>query len=311
MPQPLKPPALRPGDTVRVLSLSSPVEEERVKKGCTELERLGFNVKFDREEVLAQHGFFAGTAQARLDALKSAITEPGTRAIFCTRGGYGSAYLLDCLNAVPGPPKIFCGFSDVTSLHAFFWQKFRWVTLYGPMLAAGLDHGADGPKGYHRESLVRALTESQHGWQIGLNGESLLPGAADGILLGGCLNLLEATLGTPWELDTRGSLLVLEDRAMKPWQVDRALTHLRQAGKFREVTGVILGDFPEGEPPTGTASVKDVARRILEPLALPVVWGAPVGHTARPMLTLPLGVRARLSADGEGKLEILEPACSA
>ena len=97
---------------------------------------------------------------------------------------------------------------------------------------------------------------------------------------------------------------------MKPWQVDRALIHLKQAGKFRAASGVILGEFPESEAPVGTETVKDVARRILGPLGIPVVCGAPVGHTARPMLTLPVGVLARLSADGNAKLEILEPACT-
>ena len=98
---------------------------------------------------------------------------------------------------------------------------------------------------------------------------------------------------------------------MKPWQVDRALMHLKQAGKFRGVAGLILGEFPESNPPAGTATVKDVAERILGPLKVPIAWGVPVGHTPRPMLTLPLGVQARLSTDGETKLEILEPACSA
>jgi muramoyltetrapeptide carboxypeptidase len=98
---------------------------------------------------------------------------------------------------------------------------------------------------------------------------------------------------------------------MKPWQVDRALMHLKQAGKLRGVAGIVLGDFPESNPPNGTESVKDVAARILASLGIPIVFGAPIGHTSRPMLTLPLGVQARLSAEGEGKLEILEPACSA
>jgi muramoyltetrapeptide carboxypeptidase len=107
---------------------------------------------------------------------------------------------------------------------------------------------------------------------------------------------------------------VLEDRAMKPWQVDRALMHLIQAGKCRGIQGIVLGDFPECEGPEGSETVKDVARRILVPLGVPIVWGAPVGHTMRPMLTLPLGVRAKLFAGEPGssvtKLEILEPAVS-
>jgi muramoyltetrapeptide carboxypeptidase len=311
MPQPLKPPALHPGDAVRVLSLSSPVEEERVKSGSDELARLGYSVKMDREGVLARHGFFAGAAESRIGALKTAIAEAGTRAIFCTRGGYGSNYLLDGLSVALASPRIFCGFSDITSLHVFFWQKFRWVTMHGPMVAAGLDRGAGAPDGYDRESFVRAISESKQGWSMDLKGEPLSSGIAEGTLLGGCLNLVEATLGTRWDLDTRGSILLLEDRAMKPWHVDRALMHLKQAGKFRGVAGVILGEFPESNPSQGTATVKDVAERILAPLGIPIVWGAPVGHTPRPMLTLPLGVEARLSTDGETKLDILEPACSA
>ena len=310
MPQPLKPPALRSGDVVRILSLSSPVEEERVTKGSDELAALGYKVKLDSASVLARHGFFAGPVEERIGALKSAISESGTRAIFCARGGYGSNYLLDALSVALASPKIFCGFSDITSLHVFLWQKFRWVTIHGPMVAAGLDRGAGAPDGYDRESLVRSLTESKQGWSLDLQGETLTPGVAEGTLLGGCLNLVEATLGTPWELDTSGSILILEDRAMKPWQVDRALMHLKQAGKFRGVAGVILGEFPEINPPAGTATVKEVAQRILGPLEIPIAWGVPVGHTPRPMLTLPLGVRARLSTDGSTKLDILEPACS-
>ena len=310
MPQPLKPPALRSGDVIRILSLSSPVEEDRVKKGNDELAKLGYMAKMDPPGVLARHGFFAGTAEERVCALKSAIGEPTTRAIFCTRGGYGSNYLLDGLSLALASPKLFCGFSDITSLHVFLWQKFRWVTIHGPMVAAGLDRGAGAADGYDRASLVRALTESKQGWSLDLQGESLTPGAAEGTLLGGCLNLVEATLGTPWELDTSGSILILEDRAMKPWQVDRALMHLKQAGKLRGVAGIILGEFPERNPPAGTATVKEVAHRILGPLEIPIAWGVPVGHTPRPMLTLPLGVRARLSTEGPAKLEILEPACS-
>ena len=308
MLQPLKPLALRSGDTFRVLSLSSPVAEDRVKKGCDELVKLGFRVRLDEDEVFAKHGFFAGPAESRCTALKAALAETDTQAIICTRGGYGSNYLLDCLRLEGTAPKILCGFSDITSLHAYLWQEFRWITFYGPMVGAGLDHGAGAPEGYDSQSFTQALTSSKC-WSIALKGESISPGSAEGTLLGGCLNLVETTIGTQWELDTRGSILILEDRAMKPWQVDKALIHLKQAGKLHGLKGIVLGDFPESNPLPGTESVKDVATRILAPLGIPIVFGAPIGHTSRPLLTLPLGVQVRLSADGEGKLEILEPAC--
>ncbi len=314
MPLPLKPPALRPGDRIRILSPASPVKPDHLRNGCEEIVRLGYAPLMDSPSVLAQESYFAGPAEARRGALEAALAEPDARAIFCSRGGYGSNYLLEGLRATPGAPKILLGSSDITSLQIFLWQSFGWVTFYGPMVAQNFDRGAGAAHGYDRASFTRALTETKQGWPLALEGEPLVPGTAEGVLLGGCLTLVEATLGTPWELDTRGAILVIEDRGMKPYQVDRALVHLRQAGKFREAAGLVLGDFPECEPPAGGESVREVALRILGPLGLPLVWGAPVGHTARAALTLPLGVRARLfiatAAGAPPRLEILEPACT-
>jgi muramoyltetrapeptide carboxypeptidase len=310
MPQPLKPAALRPGDSIRILSLASPVQEARLQKGCDELTRLGYVCKIKREDVLASSGFFAGSTAARSGALKEALAENDTRAIFCSRGGYGSNYLLDGLSVALKSPKLFAGYSDITSLQLFLWQKFRWVTLYAPMIGSGLDNGAGMPGGYERETLLHALTETRQTWGINLMGGSLSHGVAEGTLLGGCLTMIETALGTPWELETQGAILVLEDRGMKPWQVDRALMHLKQAGKFRGIAGVILGEFPECDAPPGSETVREVAQRILGTLGIPIIWGAAVGHTPRPMLTLPLGVRARLSTDDGTHLDILEPACS-
>jgi muramoyltetrapeptide carboxypeptidase len=308
MVQSLKPPALRPGDSVRILSLASPAEDARLQRGCEELSRLGYVPKLDAANVLARDGFFAGSTADRLSALKHALSETDTRAIFSARGGYGSNYLLDDLSVALATPKIIVGYSDLTSMQIFLWQEFRWITFYGPMVASGLDHGSDTPEGYDGGSFSRALTQTHYGWSMDLKGESLSAGTAQGLLLGGCLTLVEATLATPWELDTIDAILVLEDRATKPWQVDRALMHLKQAGKFRHIAGIILGDFPECDAPAGSESVRDVARRVLAPLGIPIVWGAPVGHTPRSMLTLPLGVRARLSSGGDTQLDILEPA---
>ena len=316
MPQTLKPQALELDNRIRIISLSSPVNGDRLEQGIRELARLGYTTKVDEASVLARDGFFAGAAADRVAALKEALTEVDSRAIFCARGGYGSNYLLDGLSVALSTPKILMGYSDLTSLQIFLWQKFRWVTFYGPMVAAGFDKGASVAEGYDRESFLHALSETRDGWAIDMKGtESLVPGKAVGTLLGGCLTLLETTLGTAWELDTHGAILVLEDRGMKPWQVDRALMHLKQAGKFRGVSGLVLGEFPECEGPPGTETVRDVAQRILKFFEFPVVWGAAIGHTTRPMLTLPFGVRARLSgndANSDGAtLEILEPACTA
>src|ERR1700734_3802921 len=310
MPQALKPPPLQAGDAVRILSIASPVAEARLRAGAEEIGKLAFRALRDDQRTLAPGDFFAGTAAERGAALKEALTETNTRGIFASRGGYGSNYLLEGLSVALAPPKILLGFSDLTSLQIFLWQKFRWVTLYGPMVAAGIDKGAAVGHGYDRPSLMRAITETKSGWAIPLeDSEAIVPGTADGTLLGGCLTLVETALGTPWELDTHGAILVLEDRGMKPWQVDRALMHLKQSGKFRGVSGIVLGDFPECEGPEGSETVRDVVRRVLGTFGFPVVWGAAIGHTARPMLPLPLGVRGRLRAEAEPRLEILESAC--
>jgi muramoyltetrapeptide carboxypeptidase len=218
--------------------------------------------------------------------------------------------LLDAsLASAAGEPKAVLGYSDLSSLQIFLWQQRRWVTFYGPMVAAGFHAGAGAPGGYDEESLRAALCQTDGGWSTSLGGEVLVAGDAEGRLLGGAMTLVEATFGTPWELDTRGSILILEDRGMKPYQVDRVLMHFKQAGKLDGVAGIVLGDFPECEPPVvGSPTVRDVCARILGPLGVPVIFGAPIGHTRRPMLTIPLGVNARIRAQGEGNLEILEAA---
>ena len=303
-----KPRALLANGQFMPFAPASPAEPSRVADGVASLVRLGFRAA-DRT-LFANDGYFAGTADSRRADLIAALQRQDIDALVGVRGGYGSNYLLDSLEvSASANSKIILGFSDLTSLHIFMWQRYRWVTFHGPMLAAGFDAGAGAANGYDQESLLAALQKTDSGWKLGLDGEALAPGEAQGRLLGGCLTLVETTLRTPWELETDGAILVLEDRGMKPWQVDRALMHLMQAGKFKGVRGILLGDFPECESPVkGSPAVRDVCRRILSPLGVPVMYGAPVGHTVRPALTLPLGVNARLTAKGEGLLEILEPA---
>jgi muramoyltetrapeptide carboxypeptidase len=305
---PVKPPALRLGDTVRVVAPSSGFDPAKFQQGHAELERLGYRVRF-AERIFERDGYFAGSGESRSAELAEAFREPDSQAVACVRGGYGADTLLPGAGAMTPRNKILLGFSDINSLQIFLWQKLRWVTLYGPMLAAGLNNGAGVAGGYHRESLVRAWSETRSGWPLELQGEALAVGAAAGVLLGGCLTMAETTLGTPWELDTRGALLLLEDRAMKPYQVDRSLMHLRHAGKFDGVRGVILGDFPECESAPGQTSIRDVFVRHCREVNVPFVWGVPFGHTDRALLTIPLGIRGRLKAEGSGQLEILEPAC--
>jgi muramoyltetrapeptide carboxypeptidase len=121
--------------------------------------------------------------------------------------------------------------------------------------------------------------------------------------------MLQTTIGTDFQVNAKGAILLLEDRGVKPYQVDRMLRHLVQAGIFGGVKGIVLGDFPDCDPPVaGSPIVAGICAEVLGPLRVPIVFGAPIGHTKRPMLTVPLGVKAKLQAKGEGTLEILEPA---
>lgn len=303
-----KPRALRAGSAIAPIGPASPAVPERVALGLAELRQLGLTVHDG--SAREPRGFFAGTTEERRNDFLDALGRADVAALVAVRGGYGSNYILDGLE-IPdvAHAKLLLGYSDLTSLQIFLWQRYGWVSLYGPMIAAGLDGGAGSAKGYDKDSLVNALFTSGGGWSLALQGEALIGGEAEGTILGGCMTLVETTLGTPWELETRDTILLLEDRGMKPWQVDRALMHLAQAGKFNGVRGILLGDFPESAAPVADSpTVREVCQRILAPLGVPVVYGAPVGHTMRAMLTVPLGVCGRLSAKGEGILEILEPA---
>lgn len=305
---PRKPKALRNGSKVAVFAPASPADQLDVTAGIAELRRLGF--EFAPVQLPGPEGYFAAPAGERLDAFLKAARDPQIAGLVALRGGYGAAYLLDSdLYSQLEEPKCVIGFSDLTSLQIYLWQMCGWVTFQGPMVAAGLNRGADDAHGYDEHSFLQAVGNAGDNWEMTLRGSSLVKGEAEGRLLGGCLSLLQTTLGTPWELDTDGSILVLEDRGVRPYQLDRALMHLKQAGKLRGVKGFVLGEFPDSEPSVkGSPSVLDVVQRMLRPLGVPIVFGAAIGHTERPMLTLPLGVRVRLSATGEGQLSMLEPA---
>jgi muramoyltetrapeptide carboxypeptidase len=305
---PRKPKALGAGSRLGIFAPASPAESVEMIAGLAELKRHGFQVVASQDTK--SEGYFAGPALERTNGFLATLNSDQVDGLVALRGGYGSNYLLEFdLEKSLAAPKSVVGFSDLTTLQIYLWQRFGWVTFYGPMVAAGLNAGAGARKGYDENSFLQAVGKSEGGWKIRLKGEPMLTGQSLGRVLGGCLTLLEATIGTPWELDTKDSILVLEDRAMKPYQVDRVLMHLKQAGKFEGVRGILLGEFPDSEPAVaGAPTVREVCARILRPLGVPLVFGAPMGHTLRPMLTIPLGIKARLDADGEGTLEFLESA---
>ena len=238
------------------------------------------------------------------------------RAIICARGGYGSNYLLDILdlNKIKANPKIFVGYSDLTSLLTYFSDSAGLVTFHGPMVTKDFAHG----DGVDPDSWKRALNGSSE-WSLELDSDvkSLVAGSAEGILYGGCLSILVASLGTPYEIRTAGTLLFLEDVAAKPFQIDRMLMQLKLAGKFADVQGIVFGEMLDCRQNSDSSkdqgyTLEEVVLRVVGDLDLPVAYGVRSGHVSRRNMTLPFGVRAALNVAPSGvSLKIMETATTA
>ena len=233
------------------------------------------------------------------------------RAIVCARGGYGANYLLHSLNleSIKSHPKIFVGYSDITTLLTYVLDATGLVTFHGPMVTKDFAH-ADG---VDLGSLEAALTGTSE-WSLNVGPETgakpLLAGFAEGILYGGCLSMLVASLGTPYEIHTAGTILFLEDAAEKPYQIDRMLMQLKLAGKFAAVRGIVFGEMLDcSQNKHQDYTLEEVALRVVGDLGVPVAYGLRSGHVSRRNITLPFGVRAALNLDKkEGSLTILESA---
>lgn len=304
----LKPKALKKGARIGIVSPSSPAEASAIAAGIEELRRLGFAVK--EPAAMDTQGYFAGSHKERLEQFCNTVHDQNVDGVIATRGGYGANYLIDFRLATRlQGPKCMVGYSDLNILQFLMLEVRGWAGFYGPMVAAGFNHGPGQPSGYDMGSFLQAVGETRRKWNIPLRGTALVSGSASGRIVGGCLTMLQTTVGTGFQVNANGTILLLEDRGVKPYQVDRMLRHLVQAGVFAGVKGIVLGDFPDCDPPVaGSPIVPEICAEILGPLRVPIVYGASIGHTKRPMLTVPLGVKAKLQAKGEGTLEILEPA---
>jgi len=311
----IKPLALRPGDTVGIVAPASNVRPEHLEAGCAALREVGYK-PFYFESILERDLYFAGSAARRARELEEMFVSDQVRAIICARGGYGSNYLLDVLdlNKIKAHPKIFVGYSDLTTLLTYFADSAGIVTFHGPMVAKDFAH-ADG---VDVASWERALNGSSD-WAVELdsNVKSLVEGAAEGILYGGCLSILVASLGTPYEIRTVGTILFLEDLAAKPFQIDRMLMQLKLAGKLTDVEGIIFGEMLDCRQSTDTNkdqgyTLEEVVLRVVGDLGVPVAYGLRSGHVSRRNITLPFGVRAALNVATSGvKLQVLEGATTA
>lgn len=293
----LKPATLQPGDVVAVVAPAAAVDPTALSSGVRALERLGYHVRVG-EAVQQRNGYLAGNDAARARDLIAAFVDPQVNAIIAARGGYGAGRLLPLLDldVVRQHPKIFIGHSDLTFLLSHFVQRAELVTFHGPMVC-GLVAETDGA-----QQFVALLSGDRSMWKMSAR-DIIQPGTAEGILTGGCLSVVTAMLGTPYEVETAGRLLFLEDVNEKPYRIDRMLTHLRQAGKLDDVAGVIFGEMPGcAADPRETVTVRDVIAQAFAEAPYPVVLGLPTGHGDGGM-TLPLGVRGRLAGE---RLTLLE-----
>ncbi len=303
----LKPPPLRPGDTIGVIAPAGAVYEDLLARGVRALEASGFRVVL-AEGILARKGYLAGSEQQRAETLERFFLRDDIAAIFCARGGFGSIQLLPALDPdlIRAHPKIFVGFSDVTALLNWMSQCCGVVVFHGPMVAVEF---AGELEGGVSSGFWDALTGKRRLWQIKGSGVLRTGGApVRGALAGGCLSVLVTTLGTPYEIDTAGKIVFLEDVGERPYRIERMLTHLRMAGKLDRVAGIVTGAFNDCES-GAERDVTEVLADVFAGAPYPVVTGLPCGH-ATPNTLLPIGLNAEL--DGRnGVLMLVEPATRA
>ncbi len=306
----LKPPALKAGDMVGIVAPASNIKRELLEQGCEELRRLGYT-PFYLPSILEQDLYFAGSANRRARELEEMFSRDEVRAIVCARGGYGANYLLGELDPakIAGHPKIFCGYSDVTTLLTCFADSARFVTFHGPMVTKDFAH----QEGVDLASWQAALTGADN-WEITSAADSgamgLVDGTAEGVLYGGCLSILVAALGTPHDIHTNDTILFMEDVNAKPYQVDRMLMQLKLAGKLRGVKGIVFGEMLDCAQSNNQGyTLQEVVLRIVGDMGIPVAYGLRSGHVTRKNITLPIGVRASLRVNGgQVTLKILEAA---
>lgn len=295
----VKPWALPAGGVIGIAAPAAAVDPEKLAAGEERLRKAGFSV-VRRGDVLARHRYLAGDDARRAGELMALVADPQVHAIVCARGGWGSPRILDRLDAaaVRAARKPLVGFSDVTAL--LLWQRRAagLVGLHGPMLDRGGDLRDD-----ELDALVAALTGSGPARTL-WRGREGGGGVAEGRLVGGSLTMLAASLGTPWEVDTRGAVLLVEDVGERPYRIDRLLTQLRAAGKLARVAAIGIGRFEQCDEPNGSVTAAEVLRETVDALGVPWVAGLPFGHGA-PNLVWPMGARARV--DGvRAELHVLE-----
>lgn len=328
-PAPIFPKALAAGDTIMFVAPAKYLDQPRNRLAKKRLEELGFKVRFPKT-LFRKHGYLAGSDQERAAEVMAAFNDPDVAAIFPGTGGYGTTRIVDDLDydAIRRHPKLFIGFSDITALHVAINQKTGLVTFHSPNPEYGLGN-PDNLKPWAAHWFWRALSANEYGKEKGYSilvkptaqqiaeskglyadvapAVTLVPGIARGRLIGGNLSVLHALMGTPYEIQTAGKILLLEDVGEDPYRIDRMLSTLKLAGKFDHVAGVVLGCFThreDEEPWSDDWSMDDVLADYFANLGVPVLKQFPIGHVPY-NTTLPIGAECELDATA-GTIRLLE-----
>ncbi|HIE64601.1 MAG: LD-carboxypeptidase [Nitrospira sp.] len=296
-----KPPRLSPGGTIGIVAPAGWVESDLLQKGIARLEHLGFHV-IPGKNVTRRQRYFAGTDLDRAGDFQAMALNKKVDAIFCARGGVGTARMIPHLdrNILAGSQKIVVGSSDITTLLLYLTHSLGWVTFHGPMAATHFGREASPALETHLFEILSGKTAEMKFPDL----QTLKSGTAEGILTGGCLTLLCTTIGTPFEIETDDRLLFIEDINEAPYRIDRMLSYLKLLGKFDRVRGVIFGEMPGCNP----KNLPEIILDILGDFQCPMLLGFPSGHGLG-IATLPLGIPMQLNAD-TGTLRMLEPAVS-
>jgi muramoyltetrapeptide carboxypeptidase len=304
----LKPRALRTGDRLAIVAPASSFNRNEFDQGIAEIEKLGFVPIYD-DSVFAKREYVAGPADLRAAAIRAAWRDPSIAGIVAVRGGYGSAQVLPLLDPAEARDarKPFVGYSDLTAMLTFLTMNCEMVAFHGPMLDGRLGRG---PEGYDRDSFEKALCRREPVGELSPPGlETIAPGEARGMLLGGTLTQVLASIGTPYAFTPpQGYVLFLDEVGERPYRLDRMVTQLQHTGLLARASAVVIGELPRCDEPGGTLTARSVMANLFGDFPGPVVFGFPSGHTTGPAYTLPFGVMSRVIADVRPRLIVEEAA---
>jgi muramoyltetrapeptide carboxypeptidase len=297
----IKPKKLKKGDVIGIISPSSSVEDQtKLEKGVNYLERLGYRVEIGRN-VGKFNGYLAGSDDERIDDLHTMFSNKNIKAVFCLRGGYGAARLLDKIDfkLIRNHPKIFVGYSDISSLHLAMFYKTGLITFAGPMVAVDFYEEVSE---FTEEMFWKLITSTKKYGRINNPADenilSLNSGSTNGRIVGGNLSVISGLIGTEYFPNLKDKILLIEEMGEMPYKIDRMFNQMRLSKMFQGIKGVVIGSFrdcQESDPNKRTLTLGEVISEYMTPLKKPVIYNFKHGHL-RENITVPVGVTIKLNA---------------